>query len=61
MDKNIFAGLALDESEAFAGIEPLHCSLFFHCYYLDLSYLCISYRPARHAGRSAWASNTSIP
>ena len=30
MDKNVLAGLALDESEALAGIEPLHCSLFFH-------------------------------
>jgi hypothetical protein len=30
MDENIFAGLALDESEALASIEPLNCSLFFH-------------------------------
>jgi ABC-type branched-subunit amino acid transport system permease subunit len=30
VDENVFAGLALDESVAFAGIEPLHCSLFFH-------------------------------
>src|SRR5579885_1150923 len=29
MDENVLSGLALDESKAFAGIEPLHCSLFF--------------------------------
>jgi hypothetical protein len=28
MDENIFARLALDESESLAGIEPLYCSLF---------------------------------
>jgi hypothetical protein len=28
--ENIFAGLALDEPIPFAGIEPLHCSLFSH-------------------------------
>jgi hypothetical protein len=43
MDEYILAGLALDESVAFAGIEPLHCSLFFHFYYLALSYLRFSY------------------
>src|ERR1700688_4252465 len=53
MDKHILAGLALDESVALAGIEPLHCSLFFHFYYLALSYLRFSYRPARLAGRGA--------
>ena len=37
MDENIFAGLALDESEALACIEPLHCSLFFHC----IPFLCL--------------------
>ena len=25
----IFSGLALDETKAFAGVKPLHCSLFF--------------------------------
>src|SRR5579863_10344077 len=30
MDEDILTGLALDESVAFAGVEPLHCSLFFH-------------------------------
>jgi len=29
MDENVLAGLALDESKSLAGIEPLHCSLFF--------------------------------
>ena len=27
----IFPGLALNEAISLAGIEPLHCSLFFHC------------------------------
>jgi len=29
VNENVLAGLALDESEALAGIEPLYCSLFF--------------------------------
>jgi hypothetical protein len=34
MDENVLSTLALDESKALAGIEPLHCSLFFtHCIY----------------------------
>src|SRR6266852_120163 len=34
MDENVLTALALDESKALAGIEPLHCSLFFtHCIY----------------------------
>ena len=38
MDENVLAALALDEAEALAGIEPLHCSLFFtHCIYSFLS------------------------
>src|SRR4029077_13789605 len=61
MDEHILAGLALDESVAFAGIEPLHCSLFFHFYYLALSYLCFSYRPAHLAGRGAGALTASSP
>jgi hypothetical protein len=28
--EDVFAGLALDESEALAGIKPLHGPLFFH-------------------------------
>ena len=32
MYEYIFTALALDETEALAGIKPLHCSLFFtHC------------------------------
>lgn len=35
MDENVLTALALDETEALAGIEPLHCSLFFtHCFTL---------------------------
>jgi len=30
VDEDVLAGLALDESESLAGIEPLYCSLFFH-------------------------------
>jgi hypothetical protein len=30
MDEDVLAGLALDESESLAGVEPFHCSLFFH-------------------------------
>jgi hypothetical protein len=30
MHKNILTGLALNEAEALASIEPLYCSLFFH-------------------------------
>lgn len=29
MYEYIFPGLALDEAKAFAGVEPLYCSLFF--------------------------------
>ena len=28
--ENVLATLALDESIAFGGVEPLHCSLFLH-------------------------------
>src|SRR4029077_19257184 len=30
MHENILAALALDKSITFAGVKPLHCSLFFH-------------------------------
>jgi len=30
MDENVLAALALDEAEALAGIEPLHCTLFLY-------------------------------
>jgi hypothetical protein len=29
VNENVFSALSLDESKALAGIEPLHCSLFF--------------------------------
>jgi hypothetical protein len=47
VDENILAGLALDEPKSLAGIEPLHCSLFFHCFFssLYLSYLVPRVRP----------------
>jgi hypothetical protein len=38
--ENILTGLALDESESLAGIEPLYCSLFFH---LFVPSFCLSY------------------
>src|SRR6516225_663329 len=31
--ENVLAALALDESIAFRGVEPLHCSLFLHSVY----------------------------
>jgi hypothetical protein len=35
MHEHIFSTLALDETEALAGVKPLHCSLFFtHCFTL---------------------------
>ena len=44
MDENVFAALALDEAEALAGIEPLHCTLFFtHCLLFS-----VSRKPAEH-------------
>jgi hypothetical protein len=46
MYEHILAGLALDESETFARIEPLYCSLFSHNLLLSFSegYLCFSDR-----------------
>jgi hypothetical protein len=38
MDENVLTALALDESKALAGIEPLHGTLFFtHFFYSFLS------------------------
>src|SRR5271165_2836816 len=34
MDKDVFAGLALNEAKTLASIEPLYCSLFFHLCFL---------------------------
>src|SRR5580658_1967195 len=36
--ENIFTGLALDKTIALRSVEPLHCSLFLHCYYLACAY-----------------------
>jgi len=58
MNEDVLAGLALDESVALAGVEPLHCSLFFHCYYLALGYLRSSFRPAYLAG---WGAGPGLP
>ena len=49
MDENVLSTLALDESKALAGIEPLHCSLFFtHCIY---SFLLTALRSYFESGR----------
>jgi len=49
MDENVLSTLALDESKALAGIEPLHCSLFFtHCIY---SFLLTALRSYFEPGR----------
>jgi hypothetical protein len=49
MDENVLSTLALDESKALAGIEPLHCSLFFtHCIY---SFLLTALRSYFERGR----------
>ena len=49
MDENVLSTLALDESKALAGIEPLHCSLFFtHCIY---SFLLTAWRSYFERGR----------
>src|SRR3989441_12192468 len=49
MDEYVLAALALDESKALAGIEPLHCSLFFtHCIY---SFLLTALRSYFESGR----------
>src|SRR5215475_1148696 len=41
--EDIFPGLALNEAISLAGIEPLNCSLFFHCvsYSVLLNYLLL--------------------
>src|SRR5437588_57360 len=62
MDENVLPALALDEPKALAGIEPLHCTLFFtHCIYsfpsafrlsTTLSYLMPRFRaPQQSRGR----------
>ena len=53
MDENVLTRLALNETIALAGVEPFHCSLFSHCYYLALSYLRFSFRPTHLTERGA--------
>jgi hypothetical protein len=54
VDENVLAGLALDEPKALAGIEPLHCTLFFHCVsFSNLSYLRFSNASSRKSKRAA--------
>src|ERR1700756_3264108 len=49
MDENVLSTVALDESKALAGIEPLHCTLFFtHCFY---SFLLTAMRSYFESGR----------
>ena len=49
VDENVLSTLALDESKALAGIEPLHCTLFFtHCFY---SFLLTAMRSYFESGR----------
>lgn len=31
VDENVLAIVALDETESFSGVKPLHCTCFFHC------------------------------
>ena len=53
MDENVLPGLALDEAIAFAGVEPLHCTLFFiHFSFLfsNKSYLVLL-KPVGHKKR----------
>jgi hypothetical protein len=47
MNEYILAGLPLDEPIALASVEPLHCSLFFHCNYLIFIELFVLLVPAR--------------
>jgi hypothetical protein len=54
VDENVLAGLALDESESLAGIEPLHCSLFFHFFsllYIELFVSRVRPQPENKKGR----------
>jgi hypothetical protein len=44
VDENVLAGLALNESEAFAGVKPLYRSLFFQLVPLSELFGAISHR-----------------
>ena len=56
MDEYVLAGLALDESEALAGIEPLYCSLFFQfdaLFYLSYLVLLNCLQPYNKKGHKS--------
>ena len=56
MDENVLAGLALDESKALTGIEPLYCSLFFQLCFSFLFELFGAFPspPAQKKGLQVW-------
>ena len=54
VDENVLAGLALDETEALAGVKPLYCSLFFHFFFPFLSsklFVPLALQPYNKKGR----------
>jgi hypothetical protein len=64
MDENVLSTLALDESKALAGIEPLHCTLFFtHCFYSFLMTAMRSYFESGRVGTALYneLSDASTP
>ena len=63
VDKNVLAGLALDESKALAGVEPLYCSLFFHLIFLffKLGYLMLLERPQQKTKRDRECIGLAAP
>src|SRR5271157_830769 len=61
MDEDVLAGLALDESESLAGIEPLYCSLFFHGISFSLFELFGASRPPPAVQQKRATSVTCSP
>jgi hypothetical protein len=51
VDKNVLAGLALDESKTLTGIEPLYCSLFFQLCFSFLFGLFGAFHRLQHKKR----------
>jgi hypothetical protein len=60
VDENVLAGLALDETEALAGVKPLYCSLFFHFFFLFFLLSCLCRSPFSRTTKKA-ASLKSQP
>jgi hypothetical protein len=63
VDENILAGLALDEPKPFAGIEPLHCSLFSHLFahfVFKLFVLLDRLQPQSKGAAKAWNSQPPL-